>query len=154
MNEGRRKRILGCGGWAVILSFLAPSSIGIVGNASAGHFSFNVFTGWKLLDFMSVFTFILIPAAILSMVIGSRTKPGPYWHSAVIIIPLVAAGYTGLIYLSVVIGQAISDTPSRVTFWQPPAIGLSAITVGVILGYVASYGYWHAGRKKSESGRL
>ncbi len=154
MNEGRRKRILGCGGWAVILSFLAPLSIGIVGNASSEHFSLNVFTGWKLFDFINVYTFILIPVAILSMVIGSRTKPGPYWRSALIIIPLVAAGYASLIYLNVAIGKAISDTPSRVTFWQPPAIGLSAITVGVILGFVASYGFWHAGRKKSGNGRL
>ena len=149
IKKDRQKRTMGCAGWAVILSFLAIIFFGIWANVGRGYLYLNIFTGWKPSDFLSFFTIFLLPTLILSMIIGSRTKPGSnLLLSALIIVPLVTCIYTLFLYLDMGFGIAISDTPPTKTFWHPVSIGLTAIFFGIILGIIASFGYWHAGRKK------
>ena len=148
MKEQKRKRILGSIGWAIILSFLATILFGFW----AGIDLPNRFTGWitvwSFVTFFQAFIFFLFPTEFLSILIGIYAEPpARFWVSTAIIIPVVTVIYTFFLWFSLGFGKALSDNPSRETFWHPASIGISAIIFGVILGSVASYGYWHAGRK-------
>lgn len=146
--DKKKKRIFGCIGWAIVLSASGSILLNIFSLVKNG---FSFINWWSLDSFTGPFIVYLLPTVALAVIAGSYTEPGRhFWHSALIVAPFVATVYTLFMYYSYSTGVSIGDVSyysSRETFWNPASIGVLSIIEGIILGIIASYGYWHAGRK-------
>lgn len=148
----KQRRVLGCIGWAFIFSLSCTFSLLIevyVIKSVRGTFTFSIFG-----DFSGIlywFFIFLFPSGILSMVIGSRTRPtSSFWRSSFVIAPSIMIVYTLFWYYLYSSPLGSPPKPPYESFWNPPEIGLTTIFNGMILGLIISYGYWHAGRGKKE----
>ena len=95
------------------------------------------------------FIIFVIPMTILAIIIGSKTRTITDLFSLSIIFFITTA--LSFIFLYTIYNLPLGTTPGKEgeSFMNPPAIGLTALMGSIILGFIASYGYWHAGRKKS-----
>ena len=143
----KNKRVLGCAGWAIILSLAGTILI----NLSSLILN-NFVRYWDARSSFSQFIFFLLPTITFSIIIGSKTRPGlHFFRSALIIVPIVVIIFSSYFYYGYMISAAISDVPTNESFWHPVSNGIAIIIDGFVLGIIASYGYWHAGKKdKSE----
>ena len=92
----RQKRVFGCAGWAIFMAVVMSFGLGI------------------LPQYLDSFFIFLLPIAIISMIIGSITKPpSTYRITATFIIPSVTALFIIFAFILSIFATAVSDRAGR-----------------------------------------
>ena len=137
----KRRRARAAAGWGLIIS-MTISFLIVMFDIIWGNVKGPQFINWGAISFilwmLIYFAYLVIPVTLLSMIIGSRTKPPDDFVRTSVKVTLVITAVYMSIFTFLFNGNGISLI-----------IRLTELLSGIFLGLVTSYAFWHAGRNKS-----
>jgi len=151
-DQRQNARALGCAAWATIVS---------IGMFASMYFLLSDIYSWELgrgslnysKNLLSSFLFIqmivVVIAILFGVLIGKYTKsPWNRRNTVITFLVIVTGVYTFLVAVWIEMGRDLSEGwPASKPLTQMPINLLATVFVGMILGLIAGYGYWSAGRR-------
>ncbi|MHB8169886.1 MAG: hypothetical protein ACYDET_09685 [Thermoleophilia bacterium] len=153
LKKATQKRVLGCTGWGLLLALFASAILILVSDVIRYEKGTSAF--FPIIDNVEAvivwFLFFSVPIIILAIIFGKVFGQNvKFWPTFVVIFPIVSTIYLFFLYFMYSLPLGSPSRTSAENFWHPLSIGLTALVGSLILGILASYGYWHAGRKKQK----
>jgi len=145
----QQRRSLGCAVWAILLALfgnlLVLFVVGIVYNSQRGTDVMKI-KGWlaTYIFWLVISLLIFVPTAAL---IGWLTKE-PADKKRALLSSAIASTFLFMFLMSVLVKLCEFDEtgPRCIPLTETPITLLSAVVAGILIGIVAGYGYWRAGR--------
>ena len=148
----RKKKTLGCMSWGLILAISTSIMMILFSDIVRSQRGSSAF--FPILDNITTiatwFFILIIPIEIFAIIIGklsSISKPS----AGAAILTFFISSVLSLFFLSFLYSLPLGSPqrPNGESFWNPPIIGITALLLSLFLGVIASYGYWHVGKKSA-----